>query len=192
MLKDIPIPIGAVIRDIREKCGYTQTQLAKQTGLDPRTITAIEKGRIANPALVNLKKIATALNLSLRDLFGKAEAELPNHFAVGTQRGEFALDYPKHRFRIVSYLPQNLPFFAGKLIVESKGRLDPTILKFPGFVFLQMVLGKLQFSLEGKDIFLKEGQNLFFDGRLKYSFQNPIIRETTALLIAIPSFLKSE
>lgn len=183
------LPLGAVIRQIREASGSTQTALAKRTGVDPRTITAIEKGRIANPSLTNLRRIALALNMNLRDLFGKLESELADSFYMGNQRGEFILEYPKHRFRIISYVPKITPFFAGKLFLESKGGFDPSVLNFRSRVFLQMVLGKLQFRLEGKEMFLKEGQNLLFDGRLSYRFQNPMLRETTAFLITVPTFL---
>ncbi len=186
------IPIGEIIRELRQKRGLTQTQLAERTGLDSRTITAIEKGRIINPSLLNLKKMAAVFQTTLHDLIGRAEAQLPNEFYVGSQKGEFLLDYSKHRFRIVSYLPKNFPFFTGKLVLESKGKLDPSIIKFRGSVFLQIVLGRLEFTLQGKEMFLKEGQTCFFDGRLSYSLHNPTLRETTAYLVTVPSFLTAD
>ena len=185
------IPIGLVIREIREARGSTQTALAKKTGIDSRTITAIEKGRIANPSLINLKKIAEALNVNLRDIFGRVEAESAGNLYFGTQRGEFSLDYAKNRFRVVSYLPKTVPFFVGKLVLDSRGHLDSTTIPFPGSVFLQVVLRKLDLILEGKETLLKEGQNVFFDGRLNYSLENPMLRETTAFLITVPSFLQA-
>lgn len=185
------VPIGTILRKLREGQGLSQINLAKKTGVDPRTLTAIEKGRIINPSLANLKKIAEGLGLNLKGLFGCFESELESHFYLGSQKGEFTLAFPKEKTSLLSYLPKEFPYFAGKLVLESKGRLTPETIRFRGPVFLQMIFGKANFSLENKDCFLKEGQNLFFDGRLSYSLQNPLIREATALIFTAPSFLNS-
>jgi transcriptional regulator with XRE-family HTH domain len=192
MPQDPSLPIGAVLREIRESRGLTQTELGKQTGIDARTITAIEKGRISTPSLINLKKLAGALNTNLKEIFGRLEAKLPEAFHLGTQRGEFTVEYPKYRFRILSYLPRQTPFFAGKVILEAKGRMDSSAIALPGFAFVQMVFGRIELHLEGKEHTLKEGQNVLFNGRLEYSLSNPLIRESTAFLVSVPSFLSGQ
>lgn len=182
MTNPVDIPLGSTIRELRQKKGLAQIDLSKQTGIDPRTLAAIEKGRIATPSLSSLKKIAACLNIPLRDLFGKAESSSAESFFLGNQRGEYAMEWHKQRFRIISYLPKASPFFAGKIILENRGQCDSKTLPFGGPVFFQIIFGKLEFSIEGKEHYLKEGQHIFFDGRLNYSLQNTALREATALL----------
>jgi len=183
------LPIGSILRDLRKKAGLTQKKLAEKAALDPRTLAAMETGRIQNPTLLNLKNLAEVFGLSLQNLFGLFESEQKSRLRVGSQTGEFSLEYPKNRFRIIAYLERQAPFFVGKLLVDSKGTVNSNSLALPKQVFLQGVLGKLNFSLERKEFLLKEGQTLYFDGRLNYQFSNPLLREATALIITIPSFL---
>lgn len=182
------IPIGVIIRELRKKRGLAQIQLSKQTGIDPRTLAAIEKGRIATPSLPSLKQISLALGIPLKELFGKTEAGSPDSFFLGNQRGEYTMEWTKQRFRIIAYLPKSCPLFAGKIVLENRGQCESKTISFPGQVFLQIIFGKIEFNLEGNEYQLKEGQHVFFDGRLSYSLQNPALREATALLVAQPSF----
>lgn len=184
------IPIGVIIRDLRKKRGLAQIQLSKQAGIDPRTLAAIEKGRIATPSLPSLKQISTALGIPLKELFGKTEAGSTDCFFLGNQRGEYTMEWPKQHFRIISYLPKSCPLFAGKIVLENRGQCDSKIISFPRYVFFQIIFGKVEFNLEGNEYQLKEGQHLFFDGRLSYSMQNPALREATALVLTQPSFLQ--
>lgn len=181
------IPLGRTIRELRVKRGLAQIELAKKTGIDPRTMAAIENGRIVTPSLASLKQIAACLDTPLKNLFGRAEAQAPGSFFIVNQRGEYTLEWPRQKFRIVSYLPKTSPFFAGKIILESRGLCDSQALPFVGQVFLQVIFGKMQLVLEGNEHYLKEGQNILFDGRLSYAFSNPTLREATALIAASPS-----
>lgn len=183
------ISIGKAIRELRENQGLAQIQLSKQSGVDPRTLAAIEKGRIITPSLASLMQIAESLGVTLKDLFGRAEARSREALFLGNQRGEFVLEWPRQRFRIVSYLPKSSPLFIGKVILENKGLCDSKTIPFQGLVFLQIIFGKIEFHLEDTDHYLKEGQHIFFDGRLDYSLQNPALREATALLVTQPSMV---
>ena len=53
---------------IREKKGYTQSQLSKYSGLDLTTIQDIETGK-TEPELVVLLTIADTLEVDVKDLF---------------------------------------------------------------------------------------------------------------------------
>lgn len=185
MAAENEIPLGRTIRELRVKRGLAQIALAKKTGIDPRTLAAIESGRIVTPSLARLKQIAACLDTPLKNLFGRAEAQ--GSFFLGNQRGEYTLEWPRQKFRIVSYLPKASPLFAGKIILESRGVCESQTFSFRGQVFLQVIFGKMQFALEGNEHYLKEGQNILFDGRLNYAFSNPTLREATALIAAHPS-----
>lgn len=64
------VALGKSIRQIRLKKGYSQEAVALASELDRSYFGGIERGE-HNVAIVNLEKIATALGVSLKDLFKK-------------------------------------------------------------------------------------------------------------------------
>ncbi len=65
---DIRIRFGRALRQKRSKMGVSQEAFADLCGLDRTYVGGIERGE-RNVALVNLEKIAKALDLSLSKLF---------------------------------------------------------------------------------------------------------------------------
>ena len=64
------IALGKSIRQIRLKKGYSQESVALASDLDRSYFGGIERGE-HNVAVINLEKIAAALDVSIRDLFKK-------------------------------------------------------------------------------------------------------------------------
>ena len=62
--------LGESIRQIRLKKGYSQESVALASELDRSYFGGIERGE-HNVAVINLQKIATALDVSIKDLFKK-------------------------------------------------------------------------------------------------------------------------
>jgi transcriptional regulator with XRE-family HTH domain len=59
---------GAIVRKKRTALGFSQEDLAAAAGLDRTYIGGVERGK-RNISLLNIKKIADALEVRLRDLF---------------------------------------------------------------------------------------------------------------------------
>ena len=68
-----PGPLGARIRDERERLGVSVRGLARQIGVSPSLVSQIERGRVM-PSVGTLYAIANELGLSLDGLFGDAAA----------------------------------------------------------------------------------------------------------------------
>ena len=65
------VSLGVAIRDLRLKAGFSQEGFADEVGIDRSYIGGIERGE-HNVALVNLLKIAVALDITLAQLIQKA------------------------------------------------------------------------------------------------------------------------
>lgn len=65
---DIKNKIGKRIRELRNDKGVSQKDLAYNSDLDRSYIASVENGQ-RNISIVNLEKIAKALNVSLSNLF---------------------------------------------------------------------------------------------------------------------------
>lgn len=59
--------IGNKIREVRNERGMSQEALAHKAGLDRTYITSVERGK-RNISIVNLEKIANALDIDLSGL----------------------------------------------------------------------------------------------------------------------------
>ncbi|MFQ5803621.1 MAG: helix-turn-helix domain-containing protein [Candidatus Methylomirabilales bacterium] len=60
--------LGLRIRKLREQRGWSQEEFAEECGLHRTYIGAIERGE-RNVSVLNLRKIAASLKVSLADLF---------------------------------------------------------------------------------------------------------------------------
>lgn len=60
--------IGANVRKIRKAKGLSQQKLGERASFDYRYIGFIEQARV-NPTIKTLEKVASALNVTVRDLF---------------------------------------------------------------------------------------------------------------------------
>ena len=67
-MEDIRFRFGKAVRQKRHKLGVSQEAFADLCGLDRTYIGGIERGE-RNVALVNIEKIASALKISLSELF---------------------------------------------------------------------------------------------------------------------------
>lgn len=71
---DVKIKIGQRIKELRELSAMSQKDLAYAADLDRSYIASIENGQ-RNVSIVNIEKIATALNVTLKDFFYNNEFE---------------------------------------------------------------------------------------------------------------------
>ena len=65
---DIRIAVGKRIKELRNKLGISQEELADIAELDRTYITSVECGK-RNISIVNVEKLANALNVSLSVFF---------------------------------------------------------------------------------------------------------------------------
>jgi transcriptional regulator with XRE-family HTH domain len=68
---DITPYVGSAFRQLRERAGISQEELAFRAGLDRTYVSGIERGR-RNPSLKSMQRIAAQLSLSLDHVFNLA------------------------------------------------------------------------------------------------------------------------
>ena len=66
--------LGERIRELREAKDLTQREIANRIGIDDYYISRLENNHV-NPTLATMQKIASALDVELRDFFPSAKAE---------------------------------------------------------------------------------------------------------------------
>jgi len=71
---DVKLKIGQRIKELREEAKMSQKDLAYAADLDRSYIASIENGQ-RNVSIVNIEKIANALNVTLKEFFNDNEFE---------------------------------------------------------------------------------------------------------------------
>lgn len=69
---DIRVTFGRRVRQLRQRLGLSQEEFAARSGLDRTYVGGIERGE-RNPSLVNIERLARALEADLTDLFQEEE-----------------------------------------------------------------------------------------------------------------------
>jgi len=67
MNEEVCVRFGEKLRNIRLELGYSQEELSFKTGLHRTYISSVERGK-RNISLTNIKKLADALGLKMKDL----------------------------------------------------------------------------------------------------------------------------
>ncbi len=84
--------LGERLRQIRQKCGLSQRELAKRAGVTSATISLIEQSRVS-PSVASLKKVLDGLSLTLAEFFASADpAVKPRVFYRATELVELGSD----------------------------------------------------------------------------------------------------
>jgi transcriptional regulator with XRE-family HTH domain len=81
-MEDIRQRVGQRIRELRTRQGLSQERLALECGLDRTYINSVENGR-RNISIVNIEKIARALNVSLHLFFSSPMFEDDDSNPIG-------------------------------------------------------------------------------------------------------------
>ncbi len=183
-----PLEIGRIVKRLRTEKGLSGVELCRRgKGIDPKTLTALEKGRIRNPSIATLEALAKGFGMTVSDLFRQAEFDQRDFFSLGSQKGLCKIDFPSQGIQLISFTPLMEELFCGKMILEGQKRFDEKLFSGGGFFFIMTLIGQFEGEIEGRRVALKEGDNLFFFGGMKFCIKNAIQRHGTLLLVTAPS-----
>ena len=121
----LPLDMGQAVRRLREEKGLSGAELCRRgKGIDPKTLVALEKGRIRNPSIATLEALAKGFAMTVSDLFRQAEFEQRDYFSLGSQKGFCKIDLPAQGVQLISFTPLMEDLFCGKMILEGQRRFD--------------------------------------------------------------------
>jgi transcriptional regulator with XRE-family HTH domain len=181
--------LGEAVRRLREKTHISAAELCRRSGIiDPRTLSAVENGRIRSPSLGTLEGIAKGLGCLVSDLFTQAELQQGVVLSRGSQKGVFQMEFPKLGLKVVSATPPIADFFCGKLILAPLRKVSGNLPWSSHPLFFDVVIGRIEFEVGGEKTVLKEGENLFLRGGVAHTITNVLNRESALWFVTAPSF----
>ena len=107
--------IGERVQNVRRLRMWTQVRLAKEAGVSPTTVSAIESGKIGRPHFGTIGKLAGALRVAPEELLGSRESveqQGPVPLSLGWARetgdGEFEHGLERASLKSLDFLSRGL------------------------------------------------------------------------------------
>lgn len=179
--------IGERIKRLRLKKSMGLVELGKHTGLSASFLSQLETGRVV-PTLRNLARIAMVFSKDLSYFF---ETDPQSIFRVHRRRERVRLpqtgvEPPTYFFESLGYLVPDRamdPYFAEFQPLTKE--MDPKAHVHPGFEFLYILEGELDFQHGEQKCKLEAGDAVYFDASTAHSYRCAGKKPTGALIVTM-------
>lgn len=151
------------IRELREVCGYSQEQLAKELGIDVSTYCGYEKDGINIPINI-IFQIANKFGVDFNELLSGESGKLDTYQVVCAGEGLNADRYPGYHFKDLAYR------YGHKVMQPLLVTLDPTqasadLVTHSGQEFNMVLEGSMKLTFDKKELILNVGDSVYFNPR---------------------------
>lgn len=184
-MNDYLIGIGKRIKEIRKNGNFTISEIASLAGVTAGLISRIENGRTI-PSLPVLLKIINSLDVTVTDFFSGMPQINGAQFIV-TRKEEnnfiekeddavgFSYSY------IFSKQLSSLGFEAVLLEVHPNSQREKVVTD--AYEFKYVLSGECNYIIDETEVVLKEGDAIFFDGRIPHVPVNRSTKTTKMLVL---------
>jgi transcriptional regulator with XRE-family HTH domain len=179
IVQQIEPNVGHRIRELRKRRGLTLRGLAGACGLSANAISLIERGE-NSPTVSSLHQLATALDVSIADLF--KDADRLSAVYVQHDRGlRYKSDCGELESLGSGLSNQQLEPFR-MVLKPGLGRVS-TPIAHPGQEFIYCLEGVIEYYVKGQRYRLEAGDSLLFESENPHFWRNVTDSSATILMI---------
>ena len=184
-LEEVISGIGAKVRHMRTRKGYSLQQLARLADISAAAIHKIERNGMV-PTITTLMKLAAALNRPVSYFI--SEEEESDRLQVHTT--------PKNRRSVFTAIPglelESISGAYGRFFLagahakaKSGSESGPGPTTHPGEELVYLLEGKLSFEFEDEVVTLRPGDSVHFRGDVLHRWHNPASKTAKAVWLAL-------
>lgn len=176
--------VGLKIREIRNLRGWTLRQLAEISDLNINTLSLLENGK-TSPTIFTLQRLATALEVPLKEFFEPTEPINSIVFTASNQRPQTISDKA-----FINNLGKGLtsstiePFIVTMEKFATSGGRN---LLHSGFEFVYCLSGKILYCVQEVEYILTPGDSILFSAQHGHRWENINDGESQLLLVLTPA-----
>ena len=169
-MEDYLIGIGKRIKEIRKNNKKTISDIALKAGVTAGLISRIENGRTI-PSLPVFLKIVDALETQMTDFFDGMPKANGQNFLVSRKDEQTIIEKEDEAVGftynyIFSKQLNSVGFESVLLEVQPNSKRDKVITD--AFEFKYVLAGECYYAIGEQEVLLKEGDSIFFDGRIPH------------------------
>tara|TARA_R110002051_G_scaffold64139_3_gene116807 strand:- start:3659 stop:4225 length:567 start_codon:yes stop_codon:yes gene_type:complete len=173
-MEDYLIGIGKRIKEIRKNENLTISEIAMRAGVTSGLISRIENGRTI-PSLPVLLKIISSLDVEVTDFFSGLPQANGAKYIVSRKAANTFIEKEDDAVgfsysHIFGKQLNSLGFEAVLLQVHPNSQREKV--RTDAFEFKYMLSGECYYIIDDEEILLKEGDAIFFDGRIAHVPEN--------------------
>lgn len=162
--------LGPRIREIRVIKDYKLVEIAQKASISKGLLSRIENGRTL-PSLPVLFSIIAALGESPSSFFENMKPSVHKPFFVLKNESELPSIIKEdstgfNYFAILNHTFSDITFNATLLKLEPDAQREPVTTD--GMEFIYLVTGEIVYNIGNEAFIMKEGDSLFFDGRVPH------------------------
>jgi transcriptional regulator with XRE-family HTH domain len=176
--------IAEKIKTLRRAKRMTLKELAKKAGCTDAYLSQMERGR-ANPSIMILKKVASALEINVVDFFVGPQNAVNDVVTKEKDRVEIAFKQGGAKIQMLVRSVHNKRIQPLYDIIEpgggSKGFYSHT-----GEEFGIVLQGELEINLDGKVYRVKKNDSFYFSSEIPHTWSNPGKRKTVVIWVTSP------
>ncbi|MDR1735988.1 MAG: cupin domain-containing protein [Oscillospiraceae bacterium] len=160
MRQDI-IEVARRIREMREICGFSVSELAGKVGVEPEKFAVFEENGEDIPISV-LYHLAQIFRVDLNELMTGRAPHLNTYCHVKRGAGRSVDRYPGYSFQHLAYSYKSR-VMEPMLVTVEPGDGEPKLVTHGGQEFNLCVEGTVEVLFDGKVIKLEQGDSLYFN-----------------------------
>ncbi|MEX0362552.1 MAG: helix-turn-helix domain-containing protein [Allomuricauda sp.] len=169
-MEDYLIGIGKRMKEIRKNNKNTINDIATRAGVTAGLISRIENGRTI-PSLPVFLKIVDALETEMTDFFDGIPRGTGQTFLVARKDDQTVIEKEDEAIGftynyIFSKQLNSVGFESVLLEVEPNSKRDKVVTD--AFEFKYVLTGECYYEIGEQEVLLKEGDSIFFDGRIPH------------------------
>lgn len=177
--------MGSKIRNLRMGRGWKLGELSEKSGISMAMLSKIENGRVY-PTFPTLLRVLKTLEVDLNAFF--EDMSMNNDFPgyIFHKREDYTEITKEDSigFRYENILTQSLSGISLEVSLLTLSQdAERELLTTDGFEYIFLVKGDINYVLDNKTFHLREGDSLYFDGRLPHVPKNNL--ESEAILLVI-------
>jgi transcriptional regulator with XRE-family HTH domain len=169
-----PPTLGAVMRGIRARQGWTLKEMSVKSGIPVSTLSKVEHDRLTL-SYDKLQQLSRRLNIRMSDLFAEGSDEVPRvtgRRSLGTMSQAVRVNTPNYDY---SYLCTDL---RRKLMIPLITRIRAhstdefgDLVRHPGEEFIYVIEGKIVVHTEFYDpVVLDVGESIYIDSQMGHAY----------------------
>ncbi len=153
--------LAARIKELREVCGYTAEELAKELGVNPVVYVGYEEDGKDIPISV-IYAISKKFNVDFSEIISGTSAKLRSYQVVRAGEGQCADRYPGYSFQDLAY------HFSKKIMQPFIVTLDPSdqpaaLVSHTGEEFNLVLEGTVIVAYGEQELVLNQGDSIYFN-----------------------------
>jgi transcriptional regulator with XRE-family HTH domain len=158
---DETFEIAKRIAGIRDACGYSQEQMAKELNIDIETYREYERNG-QNIPISAIFHIANKFKVDLSEILTGTSAKLDTYHVVKAGNGKEVDRYPGYNYKDLAFR------YSKKIMQPLLVTLDPSnepaaLVSHTGQEFNYVLKGKMAFSFDTQQLILDEGDCIYFN-----------------------------